>query len=224
MWLFLWVVIVLTATGFFLWSYHATYEQKRGWKKIAEKYGLAYSENKMMQTPSMNGVIKGHNINFYPQITVSSEGKRQVKNVIEIFLNTVPDVLCVVANNGFSDFVTALELPEPFQVEHVLWPKNMLSRTVDDALPELWFKAHHQRIEAVGKMSKMPFDVTFIADEEQSFVAIRTANSLSDPRKLDKLINALIMIVTALESVAPSTNSDDGDDGDSNSNRDDASA
>jgi len=200
MWLFLWVVFVLTAAGFFLWSYHATYEQKRAWKKFAEKYNLQYVGGKMMDSPSMTGEIKGRNVNFYPQMTETPQGQKISQNVVEVFLNDIPDLLCVVASTGFSDFVSLLELPEPFTIEDEKWPKTLLARTFEDEAPELWFRENTARIDAIQKLSKLPFDMAFLSDGEQSFVAIRTQNSLSNPAQLNKVIGVLFEAVKNLES------------------------
>lgn len=199
MWLFLWVVFVLTAAGFFLWSYHATYEQKRAWKSFANKYNLQYVGGKMMDSPSMTGDIKGHKINFYPQITDTPQGQKISQNVVEVFLNDIPDLLCVVATSGFTDFVSLLELPEPFSIDDDQWPKNLLARTFEDEAPELWFRENKLRIEAIHKLSKLPFDFTFLSDGEQAFVAIRTQNPLSSGDKINKVIGVLFDAVKKLE-------------------------
>lgn len=200
MWLFLWLVFVLTAVGFFLWSYHATYEQKRTWKKFSEKYNLQYVGGRMMDTPSMTGEIKGRLVNFYPQIVETQQGQRMSQNVVEVFLNDIPDLLCVVAKPGFSDFVSLLDLPEPFNIDNPKWPKSLLSRTFEDEAPEIWFSSNENRIEAIQKLSKLPFDTVFLSDGEQSFVAIRTQNSLSNPAQLNKVVGVLFDTVKNLEN------------------------
>lgn len=199
MWLFLWVVFVLTAIGFFLWSYHATYEQKRTWKKFAQKYGLQYVAGPMMQPPSMSGDIKGRLVNFYTQMVDTPQGQKMSKNVIEVFLNDVPDLLCVVASPAFSDFVSLLDLPEPFSVDDGRWPKGILARTFEDEAPEIWFLENKDRLNAIQKLSKLPFETAFLSDGEQSFIAVRTTNPLSNPAQLNKVIGVLFDVVKLLE-------------------------
>jgi len=199
MWLFLWVVFVLVAVGFFLWSYHAIYEQKRGWKKFADKYGMQFFGGATMQSPSMSGLIGDYQFNFYPQISENAQGQKATKNVIEAFLNDIPDTLCVVASQGFADFVTVLDLPEPFQIENENWPKNILARTFEDQAPEIWFNASPSRIPTIKKMTKMPFDNAFVADGNQAFIAIRTNNSLKKSEQLEKITKAMALLCKALE-------------------------
>jgi hypothetical protein len=212
MWLFLWIVFVLVALGFFLWSYHATYEQKRAWKAFAFKNNLEYFGGKFMDTPAMRGIIKGHEMNFYPQIVENAQGQRSVKNVIEIFLNNQPDFLGVVASPGFVDFVSLLNLAEPFQVNHPDWPKNILARTITDEAPELWFMGNVNRIKAIQKLEKLPFDMAFLSDGEQAFVAIRTANPFSSDSQLEKLIGVLLSVVTAFQEPDVSITANPNDD------------
>lgn len=200
MWLFLWVVFVLTAAGFFLWSYHATYEQKKTWKAFANKFQLQYVAGALMQPPAMAGEIKGRQVNFYTQNIENNLGQKMSQNVVEVFLNDIPDILCVVASSGFADFVSVLDLPEPFSVDDKAWPKNLMSRTLEDEAPEIWFKENHDRINAINKISKLPFDFTFLVDGEQAFVAVRTANPLSNSTQLNKVIGLLFDIVKLLES------------------------
>jgi hypothetical protein len=199
MWLFLWVLFVLTAIGYFLWSYHATYEQKRTWKAFAQKYNLNYIPGRMMESPAMNGVIKWYDVNFYPQLVDTPQGQKMNKNVIEVFLNDRPDLISVVATSGLSDFVTLLNMPEPFSVQHDEWPKNILARTFEDEAPELWFAKDEKRIKALQKLAKLPFDWAFMCDLQQSFVAIRTSNPLSESAKLNKLMGLLFEVVKDLE-------------------------
>lgn len=199
MWLFLWVVFVLTAAGFFLWSYHAIYEQKRTWKKFAQKHNLEYMNAPLMQSPSMAGDLKGRQVNFYTQIVDTPQGQKLSKNVIEVFLNEIPDLLCVAASSGFSDFVSMLDLPDPFSVDDEKWPQNLMARTFENEVPEIWFKDNKNRVEAIYKLSKLPFDTLFLSDGEQAFVAIRTSNPLSNPAQLNKVIGVLYETVKLLE-------------------------
>ena len=199
MWLFLWVVFVLAAIGYFLWSYHATYEQKRAWKAFAAKYNLQYFPGKMMDSPAMNGLIRGHQVNFYPQLVDTPQGQKIIQNVIEVFLNDRPDLITVVATPGLSDFVTMLSMPEPYSVQHKDWPRQILARTFVDEAPEVWFLKDEKRIMALQKLSKLPFDWTFLCDLEQSFIAVRTPNPLSDPAKLNKLMSVMFEVVKDLE-------------------------
>ena len=200
MFLFLWVVFVLVAIGFFLWSTHALFEQKRGWKAYSKKLNLNYVAGSMMQSPSMTGEIKGRLLNFYPQITENAQGQRSTQNVVEIFLNSIPDTLCVVASPGFSDFVAALDLPEPFMVEDEAWPKHALARSFEDEMPASWFLQNNNRIKAIESLIKLPFDTAFIADGEQAFIAIRTPNPISEPKKINQLVGKMTQISEMLES------------------------
>jgi len=200
MFLFLWVVFVLAAVGFFLWSTHALFEQKRAWKAYAKKFNLNYTPGTMMQSPSMAGEIKGHRVNFYPQLSENDQGQRSTKNVIEVFLNDIPNTLCVVASRGFMDFVALLDLPEPFTVDDSNWPNNLLTRSLEDEEANVWFLNNKDRIIAIQNLSKLPFDTAFVCDGEQSFIAIRTSNSLGDPRRLNQVVGKLFDIIKMLES------------------------
>jgi hypothetical protein len=200
MFLFLWVMFVLMAIGFFLWSTHTLFEQKRGWKVYAKKLNLNYVAGPMMQSPSMAGEIKGYRVNFYPQITENAQGQRSTQNVIEVFLNDIPDTLCVVTSPGFSDFVAALDLPEPFSVDDSHWPKNALARSFEDEMPQAWFMGSKDRLNAIELLIKLPFDTAFVADGKQAFIAVRTPNPISDPKKINQVVNKIIQIVILLES------------------------
>ncbi len=200
MWLFLWLVFVLAMAGFFVWSYHATYEQKRAWKTYAAKFNLNYVPNKLMQPPTMSGDIKGRLVNFYPQIVENAQGQRSTQTVVEVFLNNVPDTLCVVASHGFGDFVQVLDLPEPFDVNHPKWPKNALARTFDNENPVAWFLNNEDRVNAISDLSKLPFAVAFLCDGDQAFLAIRTPNTLGNPKRINQVVGKLFDIATKLES------------------------
>ena len=200
MWLFLWVLIVLGAIGFFLWSYHELFEQKRLWKAFAGRHNLLYQGGKFSDSPAMTGDLKGRKVNFYPQLVENAHNGMTTYNVVEIFLNQVPQTSCVVANIGFSDFVAAVDLPEPFEVDHANWPKDILARQFVEDEPAAWFLDDETRINAIQNLAKLPFHVAFVADGDQAFVAIRTANPLNDEKKFNMLIKKLYEIAAMLET------------------------
>ena len=202
MWLFLWVIFVLCAAGFFLWSYHSTFEQKKGWKAYAQKMGLTYSGGALLDSPEMTGEIKKHRVNFYPDFVENAQGQRSTQNVIEVFLNIKPDLACVVASPGFSDFLIEIDLPESFTVEDNNWPKSALSRCPTGQLCSEWFTGQRSRIDAIQQLLKLPFNSAFVSDQNNAFVVIRTANPISDPRRLNQVVNKLIVIAEMLQTNA----------------------
>lgn len=199
MWLFLWVIFVLCAAGFFIWSYHTIYEQKKAWKAYAAKMNLTYNPGQFLESPTMSGEIKGHLTNFYPQLVQNTQGQKSTQTVIEVFLNTIPPMTCVVTSAGFSDFIAMVDLPETFTIDDQDWPKNVVSRSFDSEAPMIWFKEDRQRISAIQQLSKLPFNFAFVADGEQCFIAVRTANPITDPRKLNQLVTKLIILSETLQ-------------------------
>jgi len=150
----------------------------------------------------MTGNIKGRLVNFYPQIIEGDNGKKSTHTVIEVFLNQLPDTVCVVASGGFVDFVTVLDLPEPFTLDHARWPRGSLARTFEDESPDAWFLENQDRIMGIDSLFKLPFEKAFFTDVERSFLVIRTANPLSDPKRLNQVVGKLFEIATMLESQA----------------------
>lgn len=199
MWFFLWILFVLAMVGFFLWSYHATYEQKKAWKAFSSKFNLQYIPGKMMQSPAVSGQLKDRLINIYSQIGDSTQGQAKSQTVIEVFLNDLPDVFCAVTSQNFIDFMTTLDLPEPFVVDSDNWPKQSMARTFEDETPSDWFLEKQYRIDAIKELFKLPFDVAFVSGGDQSFVAIRTPNPLNSPKKINQVIGKLFKIAKDLE-------------------------
>jgi hypothetical protein len=200
MWLFIWILFVLCVAGFFIWSYISIYEQKKAWKYYASKTGLEYHGGKLSDLPTMTGFIKDHKANFYPQIVQNEQGQRNTRTVIEIFLKETPTVFCTVTSPGFSDFIAEIGLHDTFVVDDSLWPKKSLAYTVEDTQPALWFQANKNRVQAIADMMKLPFETAFVADGEQAFIAIRTVNPLSEPRRLNQIVMKMIAICALLES------------------------
>ena len=200
MWLFLWVLFVLCAAGFFLWSYHTTFEQKKAWKAYAQKMKLQYSGGSLLQSPEMTGEIKGHRVNFYPDFVENEQGQKSTQNVVEVFLSTTPDVACIVASPGFTDFLMQINLPNTFKIENSDWPNSVLSQCPDGENCVEWFMADKNRVTAIQHLTKLPFNTAFVADKNQAFVVIRTANPLSDPRKLNQLVKKLILMAEMLQT------------------------
>lgn len=200
MWLFLWVIFVLSAAGFFLWSYYTTFEQKKAWKAYAQKNNLTYVGGRMLDSPEMSGEIKGRLINFYPMVVENSQGRMVMHNVVEVFFKQVPDVLCVVTSQGFKDFIRTTGLTDTFTVGVNDWPKNVLAYKTEDENPEVWFLDNPRRVEAIRQLTKLPFHTALVADGEQAFVALRTTNPLSEPTRLNQLVRKLNTLVEMLEA------------------------
>lgn len=207
MWLFLWVIFVLCAIGFFLWSYYTTFEQKNAWKAYAQKNKLTYYGGRFLDSPEMTGDIKGRQVNFYPQIVEGPDGRKSTQNVIEVFLNTIPDATFVVSSKGFLDFIVSTGLTETFMVDAKNWPKNILCFRDENENPETWFQNNQKSIEAVNQMVKLPFDAALIADGNQAFIAIRTSNPLSEPVRLNQVVRKIFSLVEMLEQTLATTQS-----------------
>lgn len=199
MWLFLWILFVLALIGFFVWSYHTTYEQKRSWRTFSERYNLQYVSEKMMAPPSVSGQLKNRPINLYAQQVEDAQGNRSMQTVLEVFLNDFPNLVMVVTSPQFSDFIAALGFSESFSVDDGSWPKEGLARTIENEFPEKWFLAHKDRVSAIDKLFKLPVSVAFLCNAQQAFIAVRTTNPLSDSKKLHQIIKKLYEIADLLE-------------------------
>jgi len=200
MWLFLWILFVLAIMGAFVWSYHVVFEQKRAWGAFAQKYNLDFAKGTFFQPPAAAGLIKGRQVNLYSQQRVNLETSTQTNtSVIEVFLNKYPDMYGAVGSQGFIDFMAALDLPEPFIVKHPKWPNNFLSRTIDEEQAVEWFLSNEKRIEALAELSKMPFDVAFMANDNNSFLAARTSHALTDPKRINQIMGKLFVIAAMID-------------------------
>lgn len=200
MWLFLWILFVLAVVGAFVWSYYAVYEQKRAWAAFAKKYNLEYMKGAMFKPSAVTGRLKDHRINVYAQENVNEQtGTRTTYSVVEVFLKNVPETYAVVTSKGFVDFLTQLNWPAPFIVEHKSWPASALARTFDNERPDEWFEAQKNRMIAMKTLLELPFDTAFVADGEQAFLAVRTAHPLSDPRRINQILGKLFEVSALLE-------------------------
>lgn len=202
MWLFLWILFVLAIVGIFAWSFHVIFEQKRAWKAFADKYGLDFIKGALLQPPAITGYIKGRLVNLYVQQNMPADHGRKSSTILEVFLTKTPDTVAMVASQGFVDFMTTVDLPEPFQVDDPDWPAGALSRTFEGVNPAIWFRAHKDRTRAVGKLMAMPYDKALVMDGEQAFLAMRMADPLADPRIINKFVSGLFEIARMLESDA----------------------
>jgi hypothetical protein len=208
MWLFLWILFVLAIFVAIAWSYHVIFEQKRAWGSFAKKYNLEFAKGTFFQPPSASGLIKGRQVNLYSQQRVNPENATQTTtSVLEVFLNKQPTIYAAVGSPGFIDFMTALDLPAPFLVDHPQWPNGFMSRTLDDEPASTWFLANPKRIEAMAELSKIPFDVAFVMNDSNSFVVARTSHPLSDPKRINQIMGKLFAVVGMIEEevVLPST-------------------
>lgn len=202
MWLFLWILFVLTIIGIFAWSFHVIHEQKRAWQAFAVKYHLQYIKGALFQPPAITGQLKDRMVNIYVQQNTQSEQGRKSATMIEVFLTKIPVSVALVASQGFGDLAAQAQLPEPFNVEDSDWPKNIIARAPDDRMAQIWFSAHKNRVRAIQKLMKIPNDTAFVITEDNAFVVFRTPEPLSDPRLLNKIIIELFEVASMLETEA----------------------
>jgi hypothetical protein len=201
MWLFLWIIFVIAIIVAFVWSYHILFEQKRAWRAFAEKYNLDFAPGGFWDAPEASGFIKGRRVNLYSQPKQDIQTRTaSTQNIIEVFLNTSPDTVAVVASSGFMDFLQSIDLPAPFIVEDTQWPAQILARTFDDERPDLWFLENSKRIEAIQLLSKLPFDIGFVCDRDRAFVVVRTSHPLTEPKRINQIIGKLFQAAELLES------------------------
>ena len=200
MWLFLWILFVLAIFVALAWSYHVVFEQKRAWSAFAKKYNLEFIKGTLFETPAAAGLIKGRQVNLYSQQRLNPENATQTStSVIEVFLNEIPPVYGAVCSQGFLDFMMAMDLNEPFTVEHAQWPSQFLSRTLPNEPVHQWFMDDQKRIEAMSELAKMPFDVAFVMNDKNSFIAARTSHPLIDPKRINQIMGKLFVIATMVE-------------------------
>lgn len=207
MWMFLWIVFLLAIIAAFVWSYHIIFEQKRSWAAFAKRYNLNYTPRGFFQAPEVSGHFKGRNLNIYTQERYSPEtNTKTVTSIVEVFLTRSPEIYAAVCSPGLVDVMGALDLPEPFMVNSSEWPQQFLSRTFEGEPAAQWFLAEDNRIQAIKQLSGLPFETTFVANDVNSFVAVRTSHPLTDPKRINQIMGKLYAIASLLDTQAQIAN------------------
>jgi len=201
MWLFLWILFVLSVAGVFVWSLHVSHEQKRAWQVFANKYHLQFIKGGLFQPPAITGQLKNRLLNIYIQQAVDDNHSKKTSTMIEVFLTKIPESLAYISSHGFGDLAEQLQIPEPFTVSDPDWPiMNIIARSPDADAASEWFSSHKTRVRAVNKLVKMSYDTAFLIGDDRAFLVLRTSDPLSDPRILNKLIIELYEIASMLET------------------------
>jgi hypothetical protein len=201
MWIFLWIIIVLAVIGAIIWSYHIIFEQKRAWGAFAKKYNLTCTSMGYLKAPEVTGQIKGRTVNIYSIERYAPETDvRTVTSMVEVFLKNDPGMYAAVSSPGFIDYMNDVQLPMPFIVDHPDWPQNVLSRTFENETAAEWFSNNETRINAIKKMSVMPFDTLFVANDMNSFIGVRTSHPLTDPRRINQIMGNLFKIADMFDN------------------------
>lgn len=205
MWVFLWIIIVLAVIIGVIWSYRIVFEQQRAWAVFAKKYGMTCKKMGLFKAPDVAGQIKDKRVNIYSLTQINPEtGVQQISTMIEVFLNNDPGVYGAVSSTGFLDYMNTVQLPMPFMVEHPQWPQNILARTFENEQISAWFSEKEERILAIKELNALPFDTIFVANDNNSFVGIRTTHPLDDPKRINQIVGKLFKIAEGLDSTSPS--------------------
>ena len=205
MWAFLFFLFVCAVIFAVIWSYHTANLQKRAWAAFAARYQMNFIPAQGLQPPALNGQIKDRSVNIYAQPVISPEGRQSLYSVVEVFLNNVPDELFVVSSTGFADFQNDIDLPQPFAIDNVDWPRDVMARTLEDEDPVAWFQSDKEYIRTLRQFMEMPFDTALVCDRNQAFLVVRTPDPLTDPNKINRIIGKLFDYAAVYDKRKPNT-------------------
>lgn len=202
MWIFIWLLVATFILGFFAWSTLALLQQKRAWKKFAEKHELDYDPGKMLGTAYVTGRLQGLRFNLFSgtEPTDDVRGQRYM-TIIEFEMGSGMRVSGAVGTPEMKMFIDGLNYTDTLKPKIKEWNEDYLIRTHDaDELAKYFTDERQIMLHKVFSMKNSV--AIFLFDKIESVLRIETSDPLVNEEHLEKVIKTLIAVCKKLKPEA----------------------
>ena len=198
-WILFWLIISIALIGFLGWTVLMIARQKKAWKAFAEKHGLSFKANALMQGPEISGKMQDYKISYFTSehVTPDMRGTRKL-TAIEIRLNSQPPFEGAVASGGMVNFINNVGFDQELIPEYEEWNRSYLA-AADDKY-KLKALLGSERLKVLTQLMKFPHGwVCYVFRNEVALLRIDTPQSMDKPEQLEKISKAMIKAATVLE-------------------------
>jgi hypothetical protein len=201
LWVFIWLLLSAALIYFFGWTLWITFQQKRTWKAYAQKHKFRYTSGNFYDPPEMAGMIEAHQVSLFTgeHLLVNDErGRTRKMTAIEVMLNTHAPTAGGAASGGLVNFIKGLEFKHEIKPDHPGWADDYIVLTDSRAVMRAYLTT--VRIEALLKIMNIKSAWTILVfREDVALLRFDTTKPLADPKRLNKIIRALVETAKILE-------------------------
>ncbi len=201
MWLAIWLCFAVFVLVFVGWTLVVLFQQKKAWKSFSTKHKLKYTPGRMMDSPTVSGVVNERPFSLYTgvQQTPDIRGQRFV-TVIEFEFGKGMPTGAAIATTEFDGFIRTLIFNDVLTPDLAEWKSDYVVRARDKKnLKAYLTKERQQLLHSLFSMKNAA--VLLFFDELEAVLRIETTDPLRDERHLEKIVKR---VARAVETLAPS--------------------
>ncbi len=201
-WIFIWAVVAVFVLGISFWSMQVLFKQKKAWKKLAKSLNLSYQEQAFLASPVVDGLYNKYHITLYSEEQATQDSaRRQFRTVLVIAFQEGFPTGGAIASAGRRPFVEGLRIEEGHKPEFKGWNGNIVFHTQDNDImssfmDERRYQALHRIMNLTGK------EAIFIFDDKEAYYRLETADPLTDPESVEKMIKKILKECDVLRPTA----------------------
>ncbi len=194
-WIFVYILFVIFVLTLFFWSTFILLQQKKVWEKFAKKHDLVFRKAGFFESGAVEGNYKKHRIGLF------SEGRRdeatrgmiKYRTVIEVVFDFGMPAFGALGNENSLHIIDALNFGTPHHPDYKGWNKRHLITCsnrkfiVDYLTPKRMDKLN-------GFFNMKNVIAMMIFDKEDAFLRVEMGDPMTDPKKIEQLLDKLIVL------------------------------
>lgn len=191
-WILLWLAFSVIVLGTFFWSTIILQNQKRAWAAFSKKHNLTYIAGKFLESPTITGNYKGHDIACFSALRDPDDPKaRKYVSVMEVNLpHGILDSFAA-GTEAMHNFMSTLELLKPYEVEGKEWKKDYRLYAKDEEVAKDYLS--ETRIKHIAKILGLKnADVIVMFDKNEGVVRAETSDPIQEVKTAEQVLNYII--------------------------------
>ena len=198
-WLIIWILLSIALIGFVFWTSLILYMQKQAWKKFADKYDLRYSVEKILDSPTVEGVISGYKVALLTSAHLTEDIKG-TKNMtaFEITLKTILPTKGAIGSGDMADIIKTLGFQDEHSLKEPAWNKEWVIQADNTSIMDAYLT--QDRINTLIKLLGMKNACAILLFQpETTLLRVDLSNPLTSIEDLEKLKKIMFASLKTLE-------------------------
>mgnify|MGYP006276942845 CR=1 FL=1 len=182
-WVILWIVLSSILIGIFIWSNKALIDQKKAWKRFAERNKLKYFPNSFLKSPVVSKKFKSTKFRLFSEEQLTNDmTRRRFTTVMEWMMPGMP-TNGIIASEEMKDIVDLANVNDRIKKPRGQWSSKdfIVAEDADVLMPYLT----RERLDAMQRIIKIKNGrFIFAFDTNQGVLRLETNDPLLEADKI----------------------------------------
>lgn len=180
-------------------------KQKKAWRVYAERRKLRYKAGRIMDAPSIDGVIGDYTVSFFGSEHMGADARSARKlTAIEVNLKSIMPVGGGIASGGMVPVMKELNFRQEFLPAHKDWDTSYVATGENGNV--LGAYLNDERLAALCKLMQIKNSwVILIFKDEAMLLRIDLPDPLHNPKRLDDVVKMMVEAARVLELASGET-------------------